>query len=391
MLLYNGVIHSLEETGTISCGYLLWEEGIIKALGDMSQCPRDYTGEQLDVGGKHVFPGFVEAHCHLGMFGDALGFEADDGNESTDPCTPHMRGIDAINPLDRCFQEAREGGVTTVATGPGSANPISGQFAAIKTNGKWIDNMIVQAPIAMKMAMGENPKSVYNERNESPITRMAITAVQRENLSLAQEYLDKITKAQDDEDEDPPDFDAKLEALLPVLRKEIPVHFHAHRADDILSAVRVAKEFDLNYVIVHGTEGHLVAEELSEIGCAVITGPNLGDRSKPELKNLSMGNANALYRAGVPVAICTDHPVTPIQYLPLCAALAVKAGLPPEEGLKAITISAAKILGIDHRVGSLAVGKDADVVVSTKAPLDFMGEIQAVFIQGKKIPLSQEK
>lgn len=385
MLLYHGVIHSLEEIGTISNGFLLMEEGKIVALGDMSQCPSEYTGEKIDLGGQHVYPGLIDAHCHLGMFGDALGFEGDDGNESTDPCTPHMRGIDGINPLDRCFSEARAGGITTVATGPGSANPISGQFAAIKTSGKWIDRMIVKAPIAMKMALGENPKNVYNERNESPVTRMAIAAVQRENLALAKEYWEKIQKAEEDEDEDRPDFDAKLEALLPVLKKELPVHFHAHRADDILSAVRVAQEFDLDYVIVHGSEGHLVAEILGELGATVITGPNLGDRSKPELKNLAIENASALHQEGVTIAICTDHPVIPIQYLPLCAALAVKGGLSKEEALKAITITPAKILGIQDRVGSLAVGKDADVVVVNGDILDFLNDVQRVFVEGKLV------
>ncbi|MFI3254060.1 MAG: amidohydrolase [Eubacteriales bacterium] len=382
MLLYNGTVHSLSEKGTIPQGFVLMEEGKIKAIGEMKDCPQNDIGEKMDVQGGHIFPGFVDAHCHLGVFGDALGFEADDGNESTDPCTPHLRAIDAINPLDRCFQEARQNGVSTVATGPGSANAISGQFVAIKTQGSWVDKMILQSPIAMKFAMGENPKSVYHGRDETPITRMAIASIQRENLALAQEYLNKINKATEDEEEDRPDFDAKLEALLPVLRGELPIHIHAHRADDIFTGIRVAEEFSLKYVIVHGTEGHLIADSLGELGASVITGPNLGDRSKPELKNLSIHNTHILHKAGVKVAICTDHPVIPIQYLPLCASLAVKGGLSPEEALRAITITPAEILGIDSRVGSLAEGKDADVVVSTKDPLDFMGEIKAVFVNG---------
>ena len=339
----------------------------------------------IDVTGMLLMPGFIDAHCHLGLFGDALGFEADDGNESTDPCTPQLRAVDGVNPLDRGFREAREGGVTTVLTGPGSANPVSGQFAAIKTAGRWVDEMIVKAPAAMKMALGENPKCVYNERHETPVTRMATAAIIRENLSKALEYGEKLDRAEEDEDEERPDFDPKLEALLPVVRGELPVHIHAHRADDIATGVRIAKEFHLKCVIVHGTEGHLLPELLASEGIPVITGPSLGDRSKPELRNMTIENPAKLAGAGVDIAICTDHPETPVQYLPMCAALAVKGGLSREQALAAITIGAARIAGIADRVGSLTAGKDADIVITHGDPLDMLCQVRKVWIDGRLV------
>lgn len=384
MRILNGVVHTMAGP-VIPHGYVEVENGKIRAVGEMSAWTAAAAGPVYDAGGGHILPGFIDAHCHLGMFGNALGFEADDGNESTDPCTPQLRAIDAINPQDRCFREAREGGVTTVLTGPGSANPIAGQFAAIKTDGRWVDEMVLRAPAAMKMALGENPKTVYNERKETPITRMATAAVIRQELSKTLEYMDKQDKADAEEDTDAPDYDAKLEALIPVLRGELPVHIHAHRADDIATAVRICREFGLKYVIVHGTEGHLLPELLAAEGAGVITGPSLTDRSKPELANLTIENPAILARAGVPVAICTDHPVIPVQYLPICAALAVRGGLEPEEALAAITIHPARLAGLDKRVGSLEPGKDADIVVTTGHPLDWNGKVRYVFIGGKQV------
>ena len=384
MRILNGVVHTMAGP-VIPHGYVEVENGKIRAVGEMSARTAAAAGPVYDAGGGHILPGFIDAHCHLGMFGNALGFEADDGNESTDPCTPQLRAIDAINPQDRCFREAREGGVTTVLTGPGSANPIAGQFAAIKTDGRWVDEMVLRAPAAMKMALGENPKTVYNERKETPITRMATAAVIRQELSKTLEYMDKQDKADAEEDTDAPDYDAKLEALIPVLRGELPVHIHAHRADDIATAVRICREFGLKYVIVHGTEGHLLPELLAAEGAGVITGTSLTDRSKPELANLTIENPAILARAGVPVAICTDHPVIPIQYLPICAALAVRGGLEPEEALAAITIHPARLAGLDKRVGSLEPGKDADIVVTTGHPLDWNGKVRYVFIGGKQV------
>ena len=298
MLIINGIVHTMDGQ-TIPRGFVAVSGGKIARVGAMEDCPANWEGETVDAGGDHVLPGFIDAHSHLGMFGDAVGFEGDDGNEATDPCTPHLRAIDAIYPQDRCFQEAREGGVTTVLTGPGSANPVRGQFAAIKTAGRWVDEMIVKAPAAMKMALGENPKCVYNERHETPVTRMATAAIIRENLSKALEYGEKLDRAEEDEDEERPDFDPKLEALLPVVRGELSVHIHAHRADDIATGVRIAKEFHLKCVIVHGTEGHLLPELLASEGIPVITGPSLGDRSKPELRNMTIENPAKLAGAGV--------------------------------------------------------------------------------------------
>lgn len=384
MLIINGIIHTMDGP-VIENGYVAVEGSKIAQVGPMSDCPAKWRGETFDAQGGHVCPGFIDAHCHLGMFGDSLGFESEDGNEETDPYTPQLRAIDAVNPLDRCFSEARAAGVTTVLTGPGSANPVSGQFAALKTSGRWVDAMIVRAPASMKLALGENPKQVYHDRDETPATRMATAAIIRENLRKAVEYGEKLDKAAQDEDTDPPDYDAKLEALLPVVRGELPVHIHAHRADDIATGIRIAKEFKLNCVIVHGTEGHLIPELLAGEKIPVITGPALGDRSKPELANMTLENPLVLSRAGVDVAICTDHPEVPIQYLPLCAALAVKGGMDEESALAAITINAARIAGLDGLLGSLTPGKEADIVVTGRHPLELLGSVRAVLIGGQRI------
>lgn len=381
MILKHAHIHPMDAP-EIANGFVSFENGIITGVGAMDVCPE---GEGIDLKGAQVYPGFIDAHCHLGMFGDSLGFEGDDGNENTDPVTPNLRAIDSIDPLDRCFQEAREGGVTTVLTGPGSANAIGGQFAAIKTAGRWVDEMIVKAPAAMKFALGENPKWTYKDRDEAPVTRMATAALIREQLSKAQEYLRKQEKAKSDEDAEPPEFDAKLEALVPVIQKKLPAHFHAHKANDIATAVRIAKEFDLDAVIVHCTEGHLIAPLLAQEQIPVITGPVFGDRSKPELRHQELENTYVLQKAGVATAICTDHPENPIQYLPLGAALAVKAGAAPEQALLSITLRAAQIAGIADRVGSLTVGKDADIAVLSGSPFAMSTQVEMVFINGQQV------
>lgn len=384
MLIINGIIHTMDGP-VMENGYVAVSGSKVARVGPMSECPKSWEEETFDAQGGHVCPGFIDAHCHLGMFGDSLGFESEDGNEETDPCTPQLRAIDAVNPLDRCFSEARAAGVTTVLTGPGSANPVSGQFAALKTDGRWVDAMVVKAPVSMKLALGENPKQVYHDRDETPVTRMATAAIIRENLRKAVEYGEKLDKAARDEDADPPDYDAKLEALLPVVRGELPVHIHAHRADDIATGIRIAKEFKLKCVIVHGTEGHLIPELLAGEHVPVITGPALGDRSKPELANMTLKTPLILSRAGVDVAICTDHPEVPIQYLPLCAALAVKGGMDPEEALAAITVNAARIAGLDSSLGSLTPGKEADIVITDRHPLELLGEVRGVWMGGRRI------
>lgn len=382
MRIINGTVHTMDGQ-IIPQGYVEWQDGVITQVGPMETCPTE--GAAYDARGGHIIPGFVDAHCHLGMFGDGVGLEGDDGNEATDPCTPHLRAIDGINPLDRCFEEARRAGVTTVLTGPGSANPISGQFAALKTRGSWVDAMVIKAPAAMKMALGENPKLTYHDRHETPSTRMATAAIIRENLSKALEYGRRLERAAQDEDEDEPDYDAKLEALLPVVRGELPVQIHAHRADDMATGIRICKEFGLRYVLVHGTEGHLIPQLLAQEGAGVITGPCLGDRSKPELVNMTLETPAILQRYGIKTAICTDHPETPIQYLPLCAGMAVRGGMDPESALAAITIWAAQLGGVDQRVGSLTPGKDADIVVTSAHPLNWLSRVRLVVIDGQVV------
>lgn len=365
-------------------GYVKIKGNTIFEIGEMSQYIEDGESEIIDVQKGYIFPGFIDSHDHLGLYGDGLGFEGDDGNEATDPITPSLRAIDGINHLDKCFEEAVEGGITCVVTGPGSANVIGGQFAAIKTQGRCVDEMIIKAPCAMKIAFGENPKTVYNEKKQTPITRMATAAMLRETLAKAKEYADGLKKyEQDPKEEDKPEIDLDYEALLPVLDGTIPVKAHAHRADDILTAIRIAQEFDIKITIEHCTEGHLIKEVLKEKGVRVIVGPIIGDRSKPELKNMTLKNAGILSKEGIDVAIMTDHPANPVQYLPVCAALALKEGMDRQKALEAITINAAKACGIDDRVGSIEIGKDADLVILTKNWSDLMTKVKYTIIDGR--------
>ena len=385
MLIYNAVVHPMDGP-VLDRGFVRWEGTAIQQVGPMSRCPAPRAGD-LDAGGSHLLPGFVDAHCHLGMLADGLSYDDDDCNEISDPCTPNLRAIDALYPMDYCFQEARAAGVTTVLTGPGSSNAIAGQIAAIKTVGRWVDDMVLLAPAAMKFALGENPKKTYSDRDESPATRMATAALIREQLRKALEYAERVRKSEEDPEgeTDPPDYDAPLEALVPVAQGKLPAHFHAHRADDIATAVRIAKEFSLDYVLVHATEGYLVSDILAREGARVIAGPIIGDRSKPELAKQRVTNAAELAKAGVPVAICTDHSEVPIQYLPLSAALAARAGMDRETALAAVTLTAAELGGVAHRVGSLTPGKDADMVLCVGHPLDLDSRVEAVFIDGQRI------
>lgn len=349
----------------------------------------DFRGEAdevTDCNGLTVTPGLIDAHCHVGLFGDSLGFEGADANEDSDPITPHLRAIDGINPQDRAFFEARTHGITTVVTGPGSANPIGGQFAAVKTDGICIDDMILKAPCAMKMALGENPKTVYNDKNQSPITRMGTVSLIRETLIKTLNYRDEWEKyKKDTEENDKPEFDIKLEAMLPVINGEIPIKFHAHRADDICSAIRIANEFGLKYTVEHCSDGDIIAKVLRRSNVAVNLGPTLTDRSKPELKNLSLATYKHLSDIGLDVSIITDHPEITIENLPLCAAIAVSNGMDETKAIAAITNTAAKNCGIDNRVGSLEVGKDADIAVFTVSPTRFGSKCIMTFIDGKAI------
>ncbi|MBQ4248941.1 MAG: amidohydrolase [Clostridia bacterium] len=381
MLLTHLKIYTMEGEA-VKDGFIhIGKDKKIAAVGPMDALTAK-DGDTRDMSGLCACPGFVDSHCHLGMWEDSLGFEGDDGNEDTDPATPQLRAIDAINPLDRGFAEALSGGVTTVVTGPGSANPIGGQLAAIKTRGRVIDNMILAAPVAIKFALGENPKGAYNAKSQTPTTRMATAAIIRENLFKAQRYLADKERAALDSELDEPEFDMKCESLIPLLKRDVQAHFHAHRADDIFTALRIAREFSLDAVIVHATDAQVIAEELSQMGARVMLGPAMTGRSKPELKNLSFEAALAMKKCGVQFSIITDHPETPIDYLRLCAMMYVKAGLPREDALKAITITPARICAIDDRVGSITAGKDADIVITDGEPMDFDARIKYVFSDG---------
>ena len=367
----------------IERGFLRFDR-IISELGPMTDyVPRD--GEEVyDAGGGWVLPGLIDVHTHLGLFGDGVGFEAEDCNEVGDPITPQLRVIDGVNPGDATFRESLNAGVTSVAVAPGSANPIGGQIAMIRTCGRRIDDMIIRAPLAIKFALGENPKTCYHDRDETPTTRMATAAMIRQALFEARAYGEKKRAAKENPELDPPDFDLKHEALLPLLQGEIQAHFHAHRLDDIFTAIRIAKEFSLDYVIVHGTEGYLAADILATEGARVVTGPNLLDRCKPELKQMSFAGPKVLTEAGVLCSVCTDHPETPLQYLPICAAMAEKSGLSHADAIRAVTINPAKIVGLSDRLGSLEPGKDADISVFNGDPLDMKSKVQAVFCLGRK-------
>ncbi|MBE5785062.1 MAG: amidohydrolase [Clostridiales bacterium] len=364
-------------------GDIAVENGKIVAVGENLS----FEGAQVrDVAGCYVMPGIVDAHSHIGMWEDSMGWEGSDGNESSDPVTPQLRAIDSINPYDRNYEEACAAGVTTCVTGPGSANVIGGTFVAMKTAGDSVEDMTLRFPIAMKAAFGENPKSVYGKNGKAPKTRMATAAIMRKALVEAQEYGKKMDEAKDDA-EKMPARDLGKEALLRVIRREIPMKIHAHRADDILTAIRIAKEFNIRYTLDHCTEGWLITDHLKkalEEDCeGIIIGPLFTERSKIELKNLSYKAPKALYDAGIKFAMITDHPVIPQHYLSVCVALAVREGLPEEEALRSITINAAEITGIADRVGSLETGKDADIAVFSGHPLDFRSNCILTLIDGK--------
>lgn len=356
-------------------GQVLVNNGKIIAIGNDVTAPDGC--EIIDADGGFVMPGIIDAHCHIGMWEDGVGFEGDDGNEATDPATPQLRAIDAVNPLDRSFVEAYENGITCVCTGPGSANVIGGQFTTIKTKGTRVDNMVLQQTAAMKVAFGENPKRCYNAKKQAPSTRMATAAILREYLLKTKNYLGNKEKSST--------FDMKLESLIPVVKGELNVKAHAHRTDDIFTAIRIAKEFGLKMTLEHCTEGHLIAEELAKEGFPAIVGPSFGSRGKVELKEKSFETPAVLHNAGVKIALMTDHPVIPVHYLPLCASLAVKAGLDEETALKAITIYPAEILGISDRVGSLEVNKDADIAIFDNHPFDVQAKTTCVLIDGEVV------
>lgn len=375
MFILHGNIKTMEGRD-FADGYVEIRDGKIAALGDMKDCPKT-EGQVLDVQGSLVMPGIIEAHCHMGITEEKKGMEGDDCNENVNPITPYLRAIDAINPMDAAFRDAMQAGITSAMIGPGSANVVGGQFAFVKTHGRCIDDMVVKAPAAMKVAFGENPKVNYSGQGSSPSTRMAIAALLREELAKASAYREKREKNREEEE------DFRYECWLPVLRGEIPLKAHVHRADDILTAVRIAKEFHLRMTLDHCSEGHLIREELKATGFPAIVGPDMASRNKIEVQNMAFKTAGLLAEYGILTAVTTDHPVSKIQFLPICAGLAVKAGMSPEEGLRSITINAAKICGVDDRVGSLAPGKDADIAVFTGNPMEVFTRTLYTLINGE--------
>ena len=378
LLIKNGLINDAVNREPYAADILVDGGKIVKIEKDITA-----EGAQVfDATGLEVYPGFVEAHCHTGLHGYGSGFEGADYNEMGDIVACQLRAIDAIEPRDETLAEAREAGITTLCAGPGSANVLGGTFAAYKPVGKRIDDMVIKAEVAMKCAFGENPKRCYRDKGNS--ARMTTAAKLREMLFKAKEYQQKLERA-GDEAEKRPAFDMKLNALLPVLRKEIPLKAHAHQADDFFTALRIAREFDVDITLEHVTEGHLVVEELAKENVMLAVGPTLTHASKFELRNKSWETPGVLAKAGCHVSIITDAPVIPQKYLPLCAGLAVKAGMDPFDALKAITINPAEHALVADRVGSLEVGKDADIVITDGCPFEVSTEVKAVFIDGNQV------
>jgi imidazolonepropionase-like amidohydrolase len=399
----NGKIMTITQ-GTLESGTVLVEGGRIVALGEQVEIPED--AQVYDAAGKVVMPGLIDAHCHIGVFPEGVGWEYSDGNEMTDPITPHMRALDAVHPEDPAFKELVAAGVTTVLTGPGSANLVGGQWVCLKTMPRpSVEQMVLKEPAGMKMALGENPKRVYGEQKRTPSTRMGNAAMLRAALVEAQNYLDKWSwhedeqakyqakvEAGDEEAEapEPPERDLKLEALGQVLRRELKARVHAHRADDMLTAIRIAEEFNLDLTLEHATEGYKIADILATKGIPVTAGPILFSREKYELKDMTPKNPGIMAKAGVKVAIQTDE-MSAVQYLSMNAALAVREGMPEQEALKAITINAAEIIGVAERVGSLEVGKDADLVVFSAHPFDYRTVVELVLVDGQVAYLREEQ
>ena len=375
MRIQNGRLVTIEN-GTFACGYVDFEKGKITGFGDLADAPV-YEGEVLDAKGGWIMPGFIDAHTHIGINEEIIGSPGSDCNEKSDPVTPDMRVVDGVKPHDGSIARAMRAGVTTAGVSPGSANVIGGQIAALKMRGDRVEDMILKAPAAMKFALGQNPKGVYGPRNKAPVTRMAVAAIMRKTLTRAQRYAAKLDAGEDV-------YDPELEALVPVVKGEIPVHFHAHQGDDILTAIRIAREFHLKYSIVHATGAGTVLKYMAEEASIPLLGP-LGLRvGKPEMRDLSFDVAGRLEKAGMEIAITTDHGVTPLWLLPTYAGLCVREGLSEEAAFRAITINGAKALGVADRVGSIALDKDADLVVFSGHPFHWLTKTEAVFIDGQR-------
>lgn len=384
MLIKNGKIMTM--AGKIyDSGCLLIEKTKIKSVGKTISSDENSNGLVIDAKGCWVMPGLIDAHCHIGIQEEGMGQEGNDTNEITEPVTPYIRAIDAVNPMDSAFHNAIKAGITSVMVGPGSSNVVGGQFIFIKTQGRCIDNMVVMHPAAMKIAFGENPKRNYGDSKMMPSTRMSVAAMLREELFAAKEYYESRKQADEGFKKD-----FKLEPWVPVFAGEIPLKAHVHRTDDILTAIRIAKEFGLRMTLDHCTEGHLIADEIKESGFPAILGPSLSSRNKIEIKYMDFKTAGILHNAGVNVAIMTDHPVSLIQCLPMCAGIAAKEGLGIDEALKAITINAAQICNVDSRVGSLEEGKDADIAIFDGNPMEIFTHCIYTIINGDVIYKAEE-
>jgi len=376
-----GTIYTITN-GIIKDGVILIEDKMIKAVGKDVDIPKNC--EIYNAKGKIIMPGFIDAHTHLGNFNEATGPVGFDGNEMTNPVTPHVRAKDSIWPQDMAYEDARSGGVSCACVLPGSGNVIGGTGVVVKTYGDSIDDMVIKDDCGMKVAFGENPKGVYAEQKKTPSTRMGNAAVLREALTKAKTYLAKKKRGEEDPD-NAPDTDLAMEALIPVIQKRIPLRAHAHRTDDILTAIRIAKEFDVKIYIEHCTEGHLIVDHLKKSKVPAIVGPSFGHRSKVELRELSFKTAGILDKAGIPVCLMTDHPVIPLRFLVLMCGIAVSEGMDEERALEAITIRPARLLGIDKIVGSIEVSKDADISVWDRHPFDARAKLECFWIDGKKV------
>ncbi len=371
LLIQNGFLYTMEKNEEIHADLLIDNGKIIEIKKDIT--PTENM-QVIDATGLRVYPGFIDAHSHIGISEEKKTPQGDDCNEGTNPITPTMRAIDAINPMDSAFHNALAAGITGVMVGPGSANPIGGQFAFIKTHGRRIDDMVVLTPSAIKIAFGENPMTNFGLNGNMPSTRMGIAALIREELSLAKRYFSEGSSGQDM---------FRMECYRDLFEGKIPLKAHAHRADDIFTAIRIAEEFGLDLTLDHCTEGHLVADAIAESGYPAIVGPSLASRNKDEVSLLDFKTPGILKKAGVTVAITTDHPVSLIQYLPMCAALAAKKGMGEWNALRAITIDAARICRVDHRVGSLKKGKDADIAIYDGNPLEIASSVKMTIVNGE--------
>lgn len=372
--LINGKLYTMEQ-GVIEQGTVLMDHGKIAAVGAEVALPAD--AQIIDVAGRIVTPGFIDAHTHMGIDEEINQPIGDDCNEMTEPNTAELRAMDAINYRDLAFQDAVQAGITTVMVTPGSANVFGGLITVMKTAGKTYKDMLINGEAGLKMAFGENPKRVYGEKDKIPSTRMATMAIARQGFYEAKEYISK--------NDDDKEFSLQSEHIAKALNGGIPVRAHAHRADDIMTAIRLRDEFDLDLVIEHCTDGHLIVDELKEAGVPVTVGPSLSNRAKVEMEHVTFRTPGILANAGIDVALITDHPCTPIQYLPLCAGIAVREGMKEYDAFKALTITPAKILKIDDRVGSIKAGKDADIVVWDHHPLEIMGRPNMVFVNGQQV------